>query len=91
MTPFDQQRQMFAPLATGTPMPFATGFQNAPILGGQNPLLQMFGQPLMANMMGQYNMSPMGFPDQNMYDHMRYMKLTQMSPRHTDFWLGTPL
>ena len=78
MTPFDQQRQMFAPLATGTPMPFATGFQNAPLLGGQNPLLQMFGQPLMANMMGQYNMSPMGFPDQNMYDHMRYMKLTQM-------------
>lgn len=81
MSLFDPQRQQFAPLATGTPMPFATGFQNTPLLSGQNPLLQMAVQPIMAQLMGQYSMSTMGFPDQNMYDHMRHVRLTEMQGR----------
>ena len=59
----------YAPVVSGTPFQPVTGFEGVP--GMSNPLIGMFGGPILQNVMNSVGMAPMGFHDRNAMDVLR--------------------
>lgn len=80
----DQMIGQTAPIATGLPPSYSTGFEGLPFMS--NPMAAMFLQPMLGQVMASQGLAPMGLSDQNVYDTMRarqfqmeQMRLLQMT------------
>lgn len=68
---FMQQAQGYHPMGGGLSPQIHTGFEGLPFFN-RHPMLGMFAQPLLANIMGRQGMMPMGIHDMNAADIFRH-------------------